>query len=66
MRNSPHRAQAESKQDFTEISYARIEKTFSVNIVAMIAMAQRSLPHMPRGGAIINVSAPLGSIMRLC
>lgn len=47
--------QGKAVDDFTEIPRDRLEKTFLVNIVGMISLAQKALPHMKPGSAIINV-----------
>lgn len=44
-------------EDFTQIDRQRLEKTFMVNIVGMISLAQKAVPHMQPGSAIINVRA---------
>lgn len=50
-----HYVQGKAVDDFTEIPRDRLEKTFLVNIVGMISLAQKALPHMKPGSAIINV-----------
>ncbi len=47
--------QGDAVEDFTQISRERLEKTFMVNIVGMISLAQKAVPHMKPGSAIINV-----------
>ncbi|BDA49372.1 Uncharacterized oxidoreductase YghA [Coccomyxa sp. Obi] len=49
--------QGKAVEDFTEIPRDRLEKTFLVNIVGMISLAQKAVPHMKPGSAIINVAS---------
>ena len=42
-------------ENFWDIPRDRLEKTFMVNIVGMISVAQKAVQHMPSGGSIINV-----------
>ncbi|EIE24937.1 oxidoreductase YhxC [Coccomyxa subellipsoidea C-169] len=49
--------QGDAVEDFTQISRERLEKTFMVNIVGMISLAQKAVPHMKPGSAIINVAS---------
>ena len=49
--------QGDAVEDFTQIERSRLEKTFMVNIVGMISLAQKAVPHMKPGSAIINVRA---------
>jgi NAD(P)-dependent dehydrogenase (short-subunit alcohol dehydrogenase family) len=49
--------QGDAVEDFTHIDRARLEKTFLVNIVGMISLAQKAVPHMQPGSAIINARA---------
>ena len=49
-------------ENFWDIPRDRLEKTFMVNIVGMISIAQKVVQHMPSGGSIINVrlTSPCG------
>ena len=55
IKSAVHYVQGKAVDDFTEIPRDRLEKTFLVNIVGMISLAQKALPHMKPGSAIINV-----------
>jgi NAD(P)-dependent dehydrogenase (short-subunit alcohol dehydrogenase family) len=44
-------------ENFTDITRERLERTFRSNIMAMFTLAQHTLPHIPRGGTIINVAS---------
>ncbi len=41
-------------KDFAEIPEAQVERTFRTNIFGMFWVTRAALPHMPKGGAIIN------------
>jgi NAD(P)-dependent dehydrogenase (short-subunit alcohol dehydrogenase family) len=43
--------------DFLDISTAQLEKTYRTNIFAMFYLTQAVLPHMEKGGAIINTTS---------
>ncbi|KAE8210534.1 hypothetical protein CF327_g5599 [Tilletia walkeri] len=43
--------------DFAEIDLANVESTFRSNILAMHAVVKFALPHMKRGGSIIQTSS---------
>ena len=43
--------------DITRISSAKLVETFSVNIFSMFWITQIVLPHMPKGGCIINTTS---------
>jgi NAD(P)-dependent dehydrogenase (short-subunit alcohol dehydrogenase family) len=43
--------------DIAEFTAEEIERTFRTNIFAMFWLCQAALPHLPRGGAIINVAS---------
>lgn len=47
--------QGKAVENFTDIPRERLEKTFLVNIVGMISLAQKAVPHMKPGSSIINV-----------
>ncbi len=49
--------QGDAVENFWDIPRDRLEKTFMVNIVGMISLAQKAVQHMPSGGSIINVRA---------
>ncbi len=49
--------QGDAVENFWDIPRDRLEKTFMVNIVGMISLAQKAVQHMPKGGSIINVSS---------
>jgi NAD(P)-dependent dehydrogenase (short-subunit alcohol dehydrogenase family) len=44
-------------EDIAEFTAEEIERTFRTNIFAMFWLCQAALPHLPRGGAIINVAS---------
>ncbi len=44
-----------------ELSTDRWRKVFEVNLMAPIAIAKAAVPHMKRGGSIVNVSSVLAS-----
>ncbi len=43
--------------DITKITSAKLIETFSVNIFSMFWITQNVLPHMPKGGCIINTTS---------
>jgi len=43
--------------DIADFTAEEIERTFRTNIFAMFWLCQAALPHLPRGGAIINVAS---------
>jgi len=49
--------QGDAVENFWDIPRDRLEKTFMVNIVGMISIAQKVVQHMPSGGSIINVAS---------
>lgn len=53
-------AMQEFTDDATQIDLAVVEKTFRTNILAMIALCKFALPHMKRGGAIVNSASVAG------
>jgi NAD(P)-dependent dehydrogenase (short-subunit alcohol dehydrogenase family) len=55
--------QGKAVEEFTQISRDRLEKTFMVNIVGMISLAQKAVEHMKPGGAIINVRPNLAVVL---
>jgi NAD(P)-dependent dehydrogenase (short-subunit alcohol dehydrogenase family) len=46
--------QGKAVEKFEELDAARIERTFRVNIEAMFHLVRHALPHIEKGGAIIN------------
>ena len=57
--------QGDAVENFWDIPRDRLEKTFMVNIVGMISLAQKAVQHMPSGGSIINVR-PISFCCRCC
>lgn len=49
--------QGKQVEDITELDRQRIEFTFKTNIIAMFDLVRFALPHIPKGGAIINVGS---------
>ena len=49
--------QGKAVQSITEIDRQRVEYTFKVNIIAMFTIVKEALPHIPKGGAIINTGS---------
>jgi NAD(P)-dependent dehydrogenase (short-subunit alcohol dehydrogenase family) len=49
--------QGENVERFEDLSAERVEQTFRTNIIAMFHMVRHALPHMRKGGAIINVAS---------
>ena len=47
--------QGDAEENFWDIPRDRLEKTFMVNIVGMISLAQKAIHHMQPGSSIINV-----------
>jgi|SRR5688572_10036753 len=43
--------------DIAEFTPEEVDRTFRTNVYAMFWLCQAALPHLPRGGAIINVSS---------
>lgn len=46
-----------SYQDITEIPSDEWDRTFKTNIYAMFYLTKAAVPHLPKGGAIINTSS---------
>jgi len=44
-------------EDIAEFGASELERTFRTNVFAMFWLCQAALPHLPEGGAIINVSS---------
>jgi len=49
--------QGKAVKSITEIDRQRVEYTFKVNIIAMFTIVKEALPHIPKGGAIINTGS---------
>lgn len=44
-------------EDIADFTAEEIDRTFRTNVYAMFWLCQAALPHLPRGGAIINVAS---------
>jgi NAD(P)-dependent dehydrogenase (short-subunit alcohol dehydrogenase family) len=44
-------------KDITDITTEQLTQTFAVNVYAMFWLCQAAIPHMPKGGAIINTTS---------
>ncbi|MFD2264222.1 SDR family oxidoreductase [Lacibacterium aquatile] len=44
-------------EDPLDISPEQLERTFSTNVFGYFHMTRRALPHLPRGGAIVNTTS---------
>ena len=44
-------------EEIAEFTSEELERTFRTNVFAMFWLCQAALPHLPRGGSIINVSS---------
>jgi NAD(P)-dependent dehydrogenase (short-subunit alcohol dehydrogenase family) len=53
--NAAH--QGKAVDTFEEIPLDRVERSFRVNILAMFYIVRAALPHMPKGGSIINTGS---------
>ncbi|CAF3692837.1 unnamed protein product [Rotaria sordida] len=49
--------QGKQLSDITELTHDRVEYTFKTNIIAMFDLVKYAVPHIPKGGAIINVGS---------
>lgn len=49
--------QGKTIKSITEIDRARVEHTFLTNIVSMFTLTSAALPHIPKGGGIINTGS---------
>ena len=47
-------------EDFADLEAEQIERTFRVNILAYIHVAQAALEHLPKGGVILNTGSVTG------
>jgi len=45
------------EKDFTKMDMEKVESTFKSNILGMFALTKYALPHIPRGGSIINTTS---------
>ena len=50
-------AEQHPQDDLTKITERQLERTFRTNIFAYFYMSQAALPHLPRGGAIVNTTS---------
>ena len=63
-----HAGQRSSRPSLEKLPIKQVQETFQVNIVAMMAIAQAALPHMPAGGSIVTTTSiqaysPSGHLM---
>jgi len=49
--------QGKQVKDITELDHRRVEYTFKTNIIAMFDLVRYAIPHIPKGGTIINVGS---------
>jgi len=49
--------QGKQVDDISELDHKRVEYTFRTNIIAMFDLVRYAAPHIPKGGAIINVGS---------
>jgi len=49
--------QGKQVKDISELDRARVEFTFKTNIIAMFDLVRYAVPHIPKGGSIINVGS---------
>ena len=52
--------QGKDVEKFEDITRERLEFTFHSNILAYFSVAQAAVPHIPKGGAIINIASIQG------
>lgn len=52
--------QGKDVEKFEDITRERLEFTFHSNILAYFTVAQAAVPHIPKGGAIINIASIQG------
>ena len=50
-------AEQHPQDDLSKIGEKQLERTFRTNIFAYFYMTQAALPHLPRGGAIVNTTS---------
>jgi NAD(P)-dependent dehydrogenase (short-subunit alcohol dehydrogenase family) len=53
--NAAH--QGKSTGNLEELTDERVRRTFEVNIIAMFNLTRHALPHLSKGGAVINVAS---------
>ena len=46
-----------SREDISEISTEEFDRTLKTNLYAMFWLTKAAVPHMPKGGAVINTSS---------
>ena len=46
-----------SREDIAEISTEEFDRTLKTNLYAMFWLTKAAVPHMPKGGAVINTSS---------
>ncbi|CAF0785837.1 unnamed protein product [Adineta steineri] len=49
--------QGKQVEDIQELDHKRVEYTFKTNIIAMFDLVRLAVPHIPKGGCIINVGS---------
>src|SRR3569833_86489 len=49
----------------TEISPEDVQKNFTINVFSTLYMSQAAVPHMPRGGRIVNVGSVVSHLTTL-
>lgn len=49
--------QGKQVDDIAELDHKRVEYTFRTNIIAMFDLVRYAVPHIPKGGSIINVGS---------
>lgn len=52
--------QGKDVEKFEDITRERLEFTFHSNILAYFTVSQAAVPHIPKGGAIINIASIQG------
>lgn len=50
-------AEQHPQKDIRDISVGQLERTFRTNIFSFFFLVQAALPHLPKGGAIINTAS---------
>jgi NAD(P)-dependent dehydrogenase (short-subunit alcohol dehydrogenase family) len=53
-------AYQQHRTDITDLDDAQWDRTFRTNIYAYFYLARAAVPHLPRGGAIVNVGSIVG------
>lgn len=49
--------QGKQVKDISELDHQRVEYTFRTNIISMFDLVRYAVPHIPKGGSIINVGS---------